>query len=241
VGDDIEIPGGLDMGTATEVKPYGLDDSKEISQESCNEVTKPTILDFDDDILSIEYESFSCGVDVNVSLDVDLSDEYESFSFDPIQADLLFEYYKSEIVESNNVFIKNFDLNQTLMIFNITGLVNFAPTIFPRLLIHVDRIPRPMTSILARAEYIHLFSDWAQLFDKLKRALACALLPWWMYSFWIELCTFHCFYIIESWASLFDKLLCASMSFDLSSTFQLNLEWMKLQRPLAMWISKGVA
>jgi len=68
-------------------------------------------LDFDDDILSIEYGSFSCGFDVNVSLDVDLCDEYESFSFDPVQANHLFEYCKSEIVESNNVVITNFDLD----------------------------------------------------------------------------------------------------------------------------------
>ena len=36
------------------------------------EVIEPTILDFKDDTLSIEYESFSCGFDVNVGLDVDL-------------------------------------------------------------------------------------------------------------------------------------------------------------------------
>jgi len=31
VGDDLEIPGGLDMSTATEVKPHDFDDSEDIS------------------------------------------------------------------------------------------------------------------------------------------------------------------------------------------------------------------
>ena len=42
---------------------------------------------------------------------MDLCAEYESFSFDPIQADLLFKYYKSKIIESDNVVIENFDLD----------------------------------------------------------------------------------------------------------------------------------
>jgi len=77
------------MSTATEVKPYDLNESEDISQELCAKVTEPTILDFDDDLHA----------------------EYESFSFYPVQANLLFEYCKSEIVESNNVVTKNFDLN----------------------------------------------------------------------------------------------------------------------------------
>jgi len=68
-------------------------------------------LDIDDDILSVEYDNFSCGFDVSVSLDVDLGAKYESFSFDPIQADLIFQYCKSEIIESNNAVTKNLDLN----------------------------------------------------------------------------------------------------------------------------------
>jgi len=47
-------------------------------------------LEFKDDILSIEYEYFSCGFDVNVGLDVDLCAEYESLSFDPIHHDFFF-------------------------------------------------------------------------------------------------------------------------------------------------------
>ena len=97
-------------------------------------------MEFSDDILSVEYEYFSCGFDVNVSLDVDLYAEYESFSFDSVQADFLFEYCKSNIVKSNNVVIKNSDLSQTLVMFNVTRLVNFLPTILPRLLIHFDII-----------------------------------------------------------------------------------------------------
>jgi len=44
-------------------------------QESCEEVIEPTKLELHDDILSIEYESFSCGFDVNASLDVDMCAE----------------------------------------------------------------------------------------------------------------------------------------------------------------------
>jgi len=176
-------------------------------------------LDFDDDILSIEYESFSCGFDVNVSLDMDLYAEYESVSFDHVQPKSFLNICKFQIVKSNNVVTKNFDLNQTLILFDITRLVNFAPTILPRLLVHDDIVSRPMTSIPAHFECVHFLFNWAQLFDKLKRALIGALLSWWMYSFWPQLIAFHCFYIIESFASLFDKLLCALTSFDLSSTF----------------------
>jgi len=70
---------------------------------------EPTILDFDDDILSIEYESFSCGFDVNVSLDVDLCAEYESFSFDPIQTALLFENCNSTFVKFETIVTEKFD------------------------------------------------------------------------------------------------------------------------------------
>ena len=110
----------------------------------------------------------------------------------------------------------------------LNRLVNFTPTTLPRLLVHDDIVSRPMTSILARFEYVHFHSDWAQLFDKLKRALTCALLARWMYSFWLQLTAFHCLYVIESLASLFDKLLRALMSFDLSSIFQLNVDWLML-------------
>ena len=58
-------------------------DSSLGSHHSCEKVIEPSNLQFDDDIFSVEYESISCGFDVNVGLDVDLSAEYESFSFDP--------------------------------------------------------------------------------------------------------------------------------------------------------------
>jgi len=115
--------------------------------------------------------------------------------------------------------------------------VNFATTIWPRLFVRNDIVSKPITSILARFEYAHFLSNWAKLFDKLQRALTRTLLARWMYSFWLRLTTFHCFYVIESWASSFDKLLRPLTSFDLSSTFQVNMEWLMLQGPLDNRIS----
>jgi len=67
----------------------------------------------DENILHIKCESF-CGFDVDMSLSKDSCVEYESFSIDPIQTDLLFEYCKSAFVESDFV-TKNFTLAQTHM------------------------------------------------------------------------------------------------------------------------------
>ena len=64
---------------------------KDVSQELHNETPEPTILDFDDDIPYAEYESFSYGLDFTKGLDVGIHVEYESFSFNPIIHDLLFE------------------------------------------------------------------------------------------------------------------------------------------------------
>jgi len=105
--------------------------------------------------------------------------------------------------------------------------MKFAPSILSRLFIHADIVSRPMTSILAHSEYVHFLSDWAQLFDKLKRALTCEV----DVLFLPPTDCFYCFYVIESWASLFDKLLCAFTNFDLSCTFQLNIEWLMLHKP----------
>ena len=58
----------------------------------------------------------------------------------------------------------------------LNKLVKFALIRLPRLLIDANIVSRPMTLILARSEYVHFLSDWAQLFDKLKRVLTCALL-----------------------------------------------------------------
>jgi len=87
----------------TEVEHRDLDESKAILLETCVGKIEPTILDFDDSILSIEYESFSHRFDANVGLDVDLCDEYESFSFDLIHPDFLFESHKSKFVESEAI------------------------------------------------------------------------------------------------------------------------------------------
>ena len=112
---------------------------------------------------------------------MDLCAEYESFSFDPIQTDLLFESIKSELVESDNLGIKNFDLVQILMLLKITRLVDLGPNVLPRSILHDDIISRPMTHQLASLNYICMFDVWAHTFDKLKRALTSAALIRYMY------------------------------------------------------------
>ena len=67
-----------------------MDASIDISQELRDEVTAPTILDFDDDILCAEYEFFSYVLDVTEGLDLGSHVDYESFSFDSNIANLLF-------------------------------------------------------------------------------------------------------------------------------------------------------
>ena len=105
------------------------------------------------------------------------------------------------------------------MPFDINRLVKCASSIWPKLLVHANIVSRPMTLPLAPIRCVCLFSDWAQQFDKLKRALTYALFTMWMYSIWFQLTAFHCCYTIKSWASLFDKLLRALTSFDFNSTF----------------------
>jgi len=138
------------------------------------EVIEPTILEYNDDILYVEYELFSCGFDINESFDA----EYESFSFDPIQTNFIFKSHKSAFVEFGNIVTENFDLDQTLAHFDIKRLVEFGPIILPRLLIHNEKISRLMTHLLANFQYACLFDVWAQQFDKLKQALTCAVLTW---------------------------------------------------------------
>jgi len=67
-------------------------------------------LKFNDDVLSIEYESFSCGFDVNVGLNENLA-EYEYFSFVPIHPDFLFESHKYELFESEAIVTEHFDFD----------------------------------------------------------------------------------------------------------------------------------
>jgi len=52
---------------------------------------EPTKLEFNDDILSIEYESFACGFHDNGSFDEGFCLEYEYLLFEPITIDLLCE------------------------------------------------------------------------------------------------------------------------------------------------------
>jgi len=50
VGKQFDTVSELDISVTPEVEPHDLDDSKDISQELHDEVTEPTILDFNDDI-----------------------------------------------------------------------------------------------------------------------------------------------------------------------------------------------
>ena len=83
-GQDPENASELDTSIITEVKHRDLDDSKDISvQEPCEKEVEPTNLELNDDILSVEYETFSCELDETASVDEGFRAEYESFSFDP--------------------------------------------------------------------------------------------------------------------------------------------------------------
>jgi len=93
----------------------------------------------------------------------------------------------------------------------------------PRPFIHDDILFRPMIYLLATFNYVYLFSDWAQQFNKLKRALTCAALLWWMYAIWYQLSQVHCLNFIESWSFVFDKLLHALLGFDVSSNVAFDI------------------
>jgi len=102
VGEDLENLSELDMNVTSKVEHH--DEAEAICfQESCEEQVEPTNLGFDGDILSVEYESFSCGFDANESLDEGFCVAYESFSFDPIIADLLFESRGHNFVEFKTI------------------------------------------------------------------------------------------------------------------------------------------
>jgi len=169
---------------------------------------------------------------------VDLRAEYEFFSFDPIQADLLFESCKSDFIESEAIVIEHFDLDQPPERITLKGLVDLGPSILPKLLIHDDHIFRPMTSTLATFTYVCLFPIWAQQFDKLKRALTCTALLWWMYSIWYQLLHLRCLNFIESWSFVFDKLLRALTSFDFGRNVAFDMEWLMLHGP---YLSEAIA
>ena len=117
--------------------------------------------------------------------------------------------------------------------------MDLAPTNVLRYLVHDDQISRSMTHLLASFKYISLFDVWAQQFDKLKGALTCAALMIWMYYFCLQPSNLYCINFIESCSCLFDKLLCALIGFDLSSNFQLDMEWLMLHEPLLELILEG--
>ena len=92
-----EFEEGEESNSATEFNEHHDSDKLENTclQKSCEGVVEPPNLEFDDDILSVEYESFACGLNENESLNVGFRIEYESFSFDLIITDYLFEHAKS--------------------------------------------------------------------------------------------------------------------------------------------------
>jgi len=120
------------MSITTEVEHHDFDESKYNPHESCERVVKPNNLKFDDDILSVKYESFSCEFDINESLDVGFCVEYESFSFDPVITDHLFESAKSTCTESNTSVPIDVNLDHILEHIERKGGVDVGPTILPR-------------------------------------------------------------------------------------------------------------
>ena len=111
VGEDLESRRDLDLNIKSNIKHHEIDESEEtILQETWADVIEPTKLKFNDTILSVKYESFSYGFNDNESFDEGFCVD-ESFSFDPIITDLLFESYKSELVESDNLVIENSNLD----------------------------------------------------------------------------------------------------------------------------------
>ena len=106
MGEDLESASELNMSITPDVEHRDLDDSKDISQGTCEEKIEPTILEFNDDILSVEYKSFACGFDDNESFDEGFYAKYESFSLDPIQSDFLFESCQSEFLKSDNLVVR---------------------------------------------------------------------------------------------------------------------------------------
>ena len=59
-----------------------------------------------------------------MGLDVNLCTEYESFSFDLIHHDFLFESHKSKFVESEAIVTEHFYLNQIPTYIELKGLVD---------------------------------------------------------------------------------------------------------------------
>jgi len=140
------------MSITSKVEHHDIDESNYISQESCVKEVEHSSLKFDDDILSMEYESCSYGLDINESFDECFCVEYDSFSFDPIITDHPLESRKFKSIKSWTFVPMTSDLDQTLAHVELKILMNFGPTILPRLLIHYDKISKPMSHLLAHFE-----------------------------------------------------------------------------------------
>ena len=69
---------------------------------------------FDNNLLSIKYDSFSCGFHVEMGLDVNLCVEYQTFNFDPIIIDLLLDPPESTFVEFETFVLDTPCLDQIL-------------------------------------------------------------------------------------------------------------------------------
>jgi len=150
VGEQSDPISELDTSITPEVEPHELDDSKAISQEFCDEITEPTILDFDGDILYVEYESFSCEFDVIEGLDLDFHVKYEAFSFDSIIPDLLFklddnilhiEYESFCGLDVNMSLNKNFHAKyESFSVYPVQAdlLLEYCSSPFPSLLSSLD-------------------------------------------------------------------------------------------------------
>ena len=89
-------------------------------------------MDYDDDIFSIEYESFSYGLDYNEDLDVCFCIKYEHRTFDPMISDLILEKSKPEFLQAENFVPMNANLDHTLEHINIKGIMDLEPNDLPR-------------------------------------------------------------------------------------------------------------
>ena len=76
-GEDLESASELNMSVTPNIEHRDFDESDNtILQEIIMEIIEPTSLKFGNDILSIEYESFSCGFDINEGLNEGFCVEY---------------------------------------------------------------------------------------------------------------------------------------------------------------------
>jgi len=66
----LRIASELDLSSKSDIEYHEVDESEEpILQETYMEVIEPTKLEFNDTVLSVEYESFSYGFGINNSFD----------------------------------------------------------------------------------------------------------------------------------------------------------------------------